>query len=288
VEVPEEALADEIDELIASWHEVQPDRDVSPLAVTHRLQRLGGWITRELSEFQAGAGLAPGYWAVLAALRRDATARGLSQRELADRVGLTAAAVGGRLEAMARDGLVARRPDPQDGRATLITVTESGAELFEALAPSHLANLDRLLAPLDPSERDLLASLLRRLALEQETLAAPEPRPLGVVLLPASLTIRRLLAAGRPPSVGLIVDVVAPGGGGERAGLRPGDVIVRASGERVSSIADLQRASAARGGAAPSLELELSAVGGIRSVQAPVASLLHRRHPGGGEPRYLL
>lgn len=47
-------------------------------------------------------------------------------RELGPRVGLGAPALSGLLDRMSRDGLIERHPDPADGRAWYITLTEIG------------------------------------------------------------------------------------------------------------------------------------------------------------------
>jgi len=49
-----------------------------------------------------------------------------------------------------------------------VTLTEKGRRRFEAAAPAHLANENRMLAALSRRERDLLISLLRRLLLSLE------------------------------------------------------------------------------------------------------------------------
>jgi DNA-binding MarR family transcriptional regulator len=67
------------------------------------------------------------------------------------------------IELMERDGLVKRSPDPADGRATIVTITDKGreafaegrrvkasvaADLFEALDPEQQAALYEILAQL--------------------------------------------------------------------------------------------------------------------------------------------
>jgi DNA-binding MarR family transcriptional regulator len=41
-------------------------------------------------------------------------------------------------------GLVTRRPDPGDGRITLVTLTDDGAALIATGAPGHVAEVRRL------------------------------------------------------------------------------------------------------------------------------------------------
>jgi DNA-binding MarR family transcriptional regulator len=73
-----------------------------------------------------------------------------------------------RVDRLERAGFVRRSPDPHDKRGAFVTLTEKGRRRFEAVAPVHLANENRMLAALSQRERDLLISLLRRLLLSLE------------------------------------------------------------------------------------------------------------------------
>lgn len=60
-------------------------------------------------------------------------------------------------------GLVERRPDPQDRRATLVAVTEHGIELGRAIRSAQDAETERLFDLLSATDRDHLARILRKL-----------------------------------------------------------------------------------------------------------------------------
>jgi DNA-binding MarR family transcriptional regulator len=66
------------------------------------------------------------------------------------------------------EGLIARRPDPADGRRTLVALTEQGRETLEADRRQREGWLARAIAEdLSPAEQELLAratSLLQRLS----------------------------------------------------------------------------------------------------------------------------
>lgn len=67
----------------------------------------------------------------------------------------------GRLE---RRGLVQRRPDPDDGRSTLATLTDAGQGLLEAAAPGHVETVRRLVFdPTTKAQQHRLCDIARRI-----------------------------------------------------------------------------------------------------------------------------
>ncbi|HEY3143268.1 MAG TPA: MarR family transcriptional regulator [Acidimicrobiales bacterium] len=67
------------------------------------------------------------------------------------------------IEAMERDGLVRRSPDPADGRAIIVTITDKGREAFAE--GKHMKNsvVADLFDILDADQRTELAEILARL-----------------------------------------------------------------------------------------------------------------------------
>jgi DNA-binding MarR family transcriptional regulator len=78
---------------------------------------------------------------------------------------LTSSGTTKRLDRLEQAGLIAREPDPDDRRGTLIGLTPAGRELIDAVTEAHLANERRLLAALTEAEQRSLADLLRSLQL---------------------------------------------------------------------------------------------------------------------------
>ncbi|MGK5740968.1 MarR family winged helix-turn-helix transcriptional regulator [Micromonospora sp. URMC 103] len=62
-----------------------------------------------------------------------------------------------------RRGLVERRPDPHDRRATLVALTDDGVRAGAAIRAARQAETDRFFADLDPDDREQLTRILRTL-----------------------------------------------------------------------------------------------------------------------------
>ena len=116
---------------------------------------------------QEAGGLTPTLGAALATIERHGP---LTPSELADRERVkrpTATKLVSRLES---EGLVARTPDPADGRSSLIAITAEGRGLLREVRQRKDAYLQRRLRTLSPGERATLAEaaeLLERLLAEE-------------------------------------------------------------------------------------------------------------------------
>ena len=228
---------------------MRPDIDLSPVAVVARLGRLRRIFEAELETVYAEHGLTGPDFGALVTLRR--LGGDVSQTALARELGLTAGTVSVRVDRLVARGLAERR-------AGGVSLTGTGADLFERVTPAHVAAEERLLAALDDGEREQLAALLRRLLVSFEGSAAAGDLPrLGAVLSPAHVTIAMRRAVGLPPVAGLLVREVEPGGPAATAGLRTGDVL------QLRSIAELH--AAMRAG-----RLEVSVIRGVDHLRVSV------------------
>ncbi|MFI8242774.1 MarR family winged helix-turn-helix transcriptional regulator [Streptomyces sp. NPDC085866] len=63
-----------------------------------------------------------------------------------------------------RDGLVERRPDPTDGRAVLVHITEEGRKIGQARHEDRARHLQPLIGELTPEEQQTIAAALPVLA----------------------------------------------------------------------------------------------------------------------------
>lgn len=233
---------DYVGRLIESWHAERPDLDVDPVAIVYRVGRLAAYFAAEIERVFHGSPITSADFAVLANLRRSGQPYQLTQRQLMDALRLTSGTVSVRIDRLADRGLVIREPAP-DGRGVLVTLTEEGARQFDALAARHLANESRLVAALDPHQQAILAALLHSLLLEYEPAIPDRPdERLGLVVASAHVGLQRRAAVGLPPTAGLLVEAVHPGGPADAAGLRPGDLLLRTPERKLRSLACLARA----------------------------------------------
>ncbi len=260
---------DSVDILQESWRQNYPDLDAESLGIVARLARVRSHIDAELQTLVQAHGLGPANLAVLVTLARISGEHGVSQRRLMAELGLTSGTISVRMDRLVDEGLVDRRPDPDSGRSTLITLTPRGRELFERVAPSYVANGGRLLAALTDDERTLLATLLRKLLVEFEGSNPPENAPikLGLTVAPAHIAIAARESVGLPPAPALLVRSVQDASPADLAGIRSGDMLVRAGQYELRSIASLYAAIDA---AASTGRLRISMLRGVDEHTATI------------------
>jgi DNA-binding MarR family transcriptional regulator len=220
--------SDSVDALLESWARIRPELDFEPVAVITRLARIRRHIGRELEPVFERFGLSPSTFEALVTLMRIAGDTGVSQKRLADEIGVTPGTISIRVDRLVDEGLAERRSDPDSKRNSLVALTDQGRELFERVAPAHLANERRLLASLSDEDRRVLVGLLRKLLVEFEGSAPIEEdgRRLGVVLTPAHVTMELRDSVGLPEVAGLLVRSVEPYSPAAQAGIEPGDLLI--------------------------------------------------------------
>jgi DNA-binding MarR family transcriptional regulator len=107
---------------------------------------------------------------LLANLEREdgQTLAALSRRML-----VTAGNLTGLVDRAERDGVVERRPDPNDRRLSRVFLTSRGRDLVQGVIPAHSQHVSELLSSLDATERRELRRLLGKL---RDSLVARQAR----------------------------------------------------------------------------------------------------------------
>ena len=111
---------------------------------------------RRLKPFGVGVGQIP----VIYMLRNGAA---MSQTELAQAIRIEQPSMAQMLVRMQRDGLIRRTPDPEDGRSSLISLTEDALAKLPAARRVLADGNKRTLAGFSADEITTLVDLMRRL-----------------------------------------------------------------------------------------------------------------------------
>jgi DNA-binding MarR family transcriptional regulator len=155
---------DHVETILAEWRRERPDLDASPMAVIGRVSRLSRHLETRLERNYRRFGLQGGRFDLLATLRRSGPPYALTPTQLQHRMMLTSGATTHRIDLLEREGMVERRPDPEDRRGVQVRLTTTGMSRLEAALASHLELERDLLKGLNQEERSRLAELLGILA----------------------------------------------------------------------------------------------------------------------------
>ncbi len=93
-----------------------------------------------------------GHWLLL----RVAESEPVRLSDLADLIGLDLSTVSRQARNLADAGLLVRQADPADGRATLLSLSEDGRRVLDAVLASRRETVARLVADWSPDDRALL------------------------------------------------------------------------------------------------------------------------------------
>lgn len=124
------------------------------------LAQLGSFVSDSFSDAVRDVGLTPSEAGVLRLLARSP---GLSQRELAARLGTQPSRVVALIDGLEDRGLVVRRRSEVDRRNYELHPTDAAADLGARLRRIAEAHEDKVLAPLSAAERTDLSALVDKL-----------------------------------------------------------------------------------------------------------------------------
>jgi len=128
------------------------------------LAQLGAHAATQFAEKLKVMDLTPPDAGILRLLR---VAAGLSQQELAGRLGIHPSRLVALLDSLEKRGFVERRPNPDDRRLYSLHLTNTGVEALERIGKIGREHQDVLLMALNKEEREALSAMLLKVADQQ-------------------------------------------------------------------------------------------------------------------------
>ena len=154
-----------------------PDGDATSTEAYTTLVRAGTAALLELDRcVHASLGVSQPAATMLAVL--DGAGEPLTPSQISERVLVASASTTATLDLLERRGWARRTPNPNDGRSTLVEITDSGRAVADQLLPG-IRTLERhALDKLSPTERRQLLRLLDKILTRVADLADATPTPL--------------------------------------------------------------------------------------------------------------
>lgn len=150
-----------------------------PISARERFGMLFVMVARHwrsaLDASLADLGLSDATWSPLLHIGRSGG--GLSQKELAARVGIDGSSLVRLLDILTTKGLIERRQDPGDRRANLLFLTPAGREAMAEIQGLLNEIEARMLADLDDAEMEAMTKALERLDTRIKALRHGGDRP---------------------------------------------------------------------------------------------------------------
>lgn len=172
VEIDSGFVQDHVDRLRGQWTRELPDLDTGPMAILGRAYRLANLVRPSIEATFAQFGLDRGEFDVISTLRRSGPPYRLTPSDMYSLLMISSGGLTHRLDRLEKAGLVRRERSPNDGRSVEVALTEAGAALAEKAFRADMASEAGFLAPLNASEREVLAGLLRKLIVGNEDMGA--------------------------------------------------------------------------------------------------------------------
>ena len=154
---------DRLDELIDQWRAERPDLEPEVMATVGRVRTVAALIDRRLGAAAAEHGLDRGQGDVLFTLRRSGKPYRLSPSELVASMLVPSGTMTNRLDRLEAQGLIDRRPNPEDRRGMDVQLTAKGLRLADGMVTEHVTNEEEMLSTLSARDRQQLDRILRKL-----------------------------------------------------------------------------------------------------------------------------
>lgn len=145
-----------------------------PNRLFFRLFQTGNILQRQV---QNEMGISAVQWAVLGALSREGFEDGTSFNQLKEYLYVSRQNLDGVLKRMERDGHVVRVPDPSDGRARLVKLTDSGRVFWNSLQATIAEFYQQALQGMSFDDGVSLLHLLRKLQQDMTAISLNAGKP---------------------------------------------------------------------------------------------------------------
>ena len=161
--------SDAVDDILEQWSEERPELDTASLGVVVRVMSLYRAFVRQAGDALEPLGLELFEYDVLSALRRQGRPFALAATQLARATGLSSGAMTNRIDRLEDRSLVRRRRDPGDRRGVVVSLTAAGRRTIDEAIKLRLDAADESLQSLTSTEKQRLASLLRKVKLADDS-----------------------------------------------------------------------------------------------------------------------
>jgi DNA-binding MarR family transcriptional regulator len=156
-------MKDSVDTLIEQWTAAIGDIDPRTEGIVTRMQLIVRHLSSRKADSVEALGMQMWECATLYALRRRGKPYAAGPTDLAAELGVSAAAMTNRVDAMVRRGYVVRRDDRDDRRRNVVALTRKGVAAAERIAAGQREVEADLVGALTEAQQEQLIGLLRRL-----------------------------------------------------------------------------------------------------------------------------
>jgi len=167
-------MRDSVDEHIDQWLPLIDDIDVDIEGAVTRMQALVRHLRKHKDAMLAKHDLPAGEFDTLHVLVRLGEPHRATPTRLATDVGLSPAAMTGRLDALEQRGFVHREPSTEDRRKVVVQLTAAGKQAWRKALDDMGFEERRVLGVLNSRERHQLSDLLRRVLVTAEKGPPPQ------------------------------------------------------------------------------------------------------------------
>lgn len=165
---------DPMDEILKQWQKESPSLSLRGMEVFGRLGQAALLASDAVESNLGKLGLKLGEFDVLASLRRSGTPFRLNPTQLWQGMLLSSGAMTNRLDRLETAGYIERLPDPNDRRATLVSLTEKGLKLIDEAVVLHTQKEEECIYDFTEEEIKTLNSLLTKLKRSIEKIKSPQ------------------------------------------------------------------------------------------------------------------